>query len=150
MKLSLNLATLFVNLSPVSAAFVPSPDSGPRMSSAVASTIDASPTAKPMFDGFLDEEALFAKSTFPIKPDDLMARAKHVLGAEVDIGTKDGGECLADDFEFCAAVVGPIGKEEYVNALGTFKLEDAFGVCCSAYRELLTVTFPVSHTHEIP
>ena len=49
-----------------------------------------------------------------------------MLGPEIGVGTKDGGACLAEDFEFCAAVVGPIGKEEYLKALGTFQLEDAF------------------------
>lgn len=77
-----------------------------------------------LIKGEVDEEALFAASTFPIKPADLIKRAKQVL--EVGIGTKDGGACLAPDFEFCAAVVGPLGRAEYLAALGSFKLEDAF------------------------
>lgn len=44
------------------------------------------------------------------------------------LGTQDGGACLADNFEFCAAVVGPINKVEYLNALGTFRLQDAFDI----------------------
>eukprot|EP00429_Kryptoperidinium_foliaceum_P006143 CAMPEP_0176018008 /NCGR_PEP_ID=MMETSP0120_2-20121206/8656_1 /TAXON_ID=160619 /ORGANISM="Kryptoperidinium foliaceum, Strain CCMP 1326" /LENGTH=216 /DNA_ID=CAMNT_0017351045 /DNA_START=62 /DNA_END=712 /DNA_ORIENTATION=- len=76
----------------------------------------------------VDSEKLFQESTFPIAPDDLIARAKDVLGPEMGIGTKDGGACLADDFKFCAAVVGPLPKEEYLNALGTFKLEDSFDI----------------------
>ena len=67
---------------------------------------------------------MLAASTFPIKPPALIARAKEVL--EAGVGTKDGGACLAPDFEFCAAVVGPLGRDEYLNALGTFKLETAF------------------------
>lgn len=77
---------------------------------------------------FLDEEELFAKSAFPIKPEDLIARAKEVLSPSVGVGTKDGGKCLADDFEFCAAVVGPIGKTEYLGALDSFSLEEAFDI----------------------
>jgi len=77
-----------------------------------------------LIEGEVDEEAMLARSTFPIKPPALIARAKQVL--EAGVGTKDGGECLAPDFEFCAAVVGPLGREEYLAALGTFKLEDAF------------------------
>ncbi|KAK7242654.1 hypothetical protein SO694_00016230 [Aureococcus anophagefferens] len=73
-----------------------------------------------------DEDALLAASTFPLAPDALIARCKEVLGPEIGVGTKDGGACLAEDFEFCAAVVGPIGKEAYLEALGTFQLEDAF------------------------
>lgn len=77
-------------------------------------------------EGFVDEEALFAASDFPMKPQDLMARAVEVLSPSISLGTKDDGECLAEDFEFCAAVVGPIGKEEYLGALGSFKIEDGF------------------------
>ena len=42
------------------------------------------------------------------------------------IGTKDDGACLAEGFEFCAPVVGPLPKEEYLKALASFKLEDTF------------------------
>uniref|UniRef100_A0A7S2XSR9 Uncharacterized protein n=1 Tax=Attheya septentrionalis TaxID=420275 RepID=A0A7S2XSR9_9STRA len=76
----------------------------------------------------LDEEAMLAKSTFPIKPNQLIARTKEVLSPTIGIGTKDGGACLADDFEFCAAVVGPIGKEEYLDALKSFNLEESFDI----------------------
>jgi hypothetical protein len=58
----------------------------------------------------------------------LIVRAKEVLAPDVGIGTKDGGACLADDFQFCAAVVGPIPREAYLNALGTFRLEDSFDI----------------------
>ena len=77
-----------------------------------------------LITGEVDEEAMLAASTFPIKPPALIARAKEIL--EAGVGTKDGGACLAADFEFCAAVVGPLGREEYLKALGTFKLETAF------------------------
>lgn len=76
----------------------------------------------------VDTKAAFEASTFPIAPDDLILRAKEVLGPEIGIGTKDGGACLADDFEFVAAVVGPIPKEDYLDALGTFKLEEGFDI----------------------
>ena len=81
----------------------------------------------------IDETTAFAKSTFPIAPEQLIQRAKEVLGPDVGIGTKDGGECLADDFEFCAAVVGPLPKEEYLGALGTFKLEDSFDISMNLF-----------------
>ena len=67
---------------------------------------------------------MFLASDFPIKPEDLIARAKEVLTA--GIGTKDEGACLAEGFEFCAPVVGPLPKEEYLKALGNFKLEESF------------------------
>ena len=72
----------------------------------------------------VDEEALFLASDFPIKPDDMIARAKEVL--TLGIGTKDEGACLAEGFEFCAPVVGPLPKEEYLAALADFKLEESF------------------------
>jgi len=81
-----------------------------------------------MFDDILDEAALLAESTFPIKPADLLSRARYVLGPECGIGTKDGAACLAEDIEFCAAVVGPIARKEYVAALDSFSLEDAFDI----------------------
>jgi hypothetical protein len=78
----------------------------------------------------IDDLPAFAHSKFKfaIKPNDLIQRAKEVLGPDISVGTKDSGECLADDFEFCAAVVGPISKEEYLTALGTFNLEDSFKI----------------------
>lgn len=83
---------------------------------------------------FLDNSDILAdKSSFSVTPDDLLARAKHVLSPEIAQGTKDGGECLAENFEFCAAVVGPIGKKEYLGALGGFNLEEAFEISTSYY-----------------
>ena len=76
----------------------------------------------------IDVQKAFKGSTFAIKPDDLLLRAKEVLGPDVSIGTKDGGKCLAEDFKFCAAVVGPLPKEDYLNALDTFQLEDSFDI----------------------
>jgi len=62
---------------------------------------------------------------FIIAPTDLIERAKDVL-INKGIGVNDDGECLAEDFEFIAAVVGPIGKKDYINALKGFKIEDGF------------------------
>lgn len=72
----------------------------------------------------VDEEALLAESTFPIKPDDLIQRCKEILAKGV--GLKDDGADFAQDFEFCAPVVGPIGKEAYLTALSSFKITDGF------------------------
>jgi hypothetical protein len=76
----------------------------------------------------VDVAKAFADSTFPIAPDDLIIRAKQILSPEVNIGTMDGGACLADNFVFCAAVVGPLPKEEYLEALGTFNLAASFDI----------------------
>ena len=87
-----------------------------------------------LIKGEVDEEAMLAASTFPIKPDELIGRAKQVL--EAGVGTKDGGACLAPDFEFCAAVVGPLGRDEYLGALGNFK------VCRTAAHAMQTTMVP--------
>lgn len=77
----------------------------------------------------IDETTDASSSTsFPIPRDDLIIRAREILGPDIAIGTKDDGDCLSDDFEFCAAVVGPLPKEEYLGALGSFKLEDSFDI----------------------
>ncbi|KAJ1461018.1 hypothetical protein M885DRAFT_433110 [Pelagophyceae sp. CCMP2097] len=82
------------------------------------------PLGATMFEGVVDEAKLFEESTFEIKPDALIERAVEVL--RLGTGTKDDGACLAENFEFIAAVVGPLGKDEYLNALRSFKLEDSF------------------------
>ena len=89
-----------------------------------ASAFSSTAPAAPVLAQEVDVEAAFASSTFPISPDDLTAKCKSYLSPEVLIGTKDGGACLGEDFEFVAAVVGPIPKDEYLDALDTFKLED--------------------------
>ena len=127
MKLTL---TLLASLQ-MTTAFAPQPSKSAMSTSVLRSTTTETATTtdkvvKPMFSEFLDEEALLQRSTFPIAPADLMIRAKEILSPDCAIGTKDGGACLAPDFEFCAAVVGPIGREAYLGALGTFNLEEAF------------------------
>lgn len=74
--------------------------------------------------GDVDTAAAFAKSTFPIKPDDLIPLAKDIFFNK-GVGTKDGGECLADDFIFRAAFV-ETPKDKFMEALAGFSLEDSF------------------------
>lgn len=125
MQLSLLLlVSLASTVTSFSSGSSPTTDS----SSTQLSSSTASSSSKPMFSEFVDEKTLFDESTFPIKPDDLMKRAKEILAADCGIGTKDGGACLAEDFEFCAAVVGPIDRKEYLGALGSFSLEEAFDI----------------------
>jgi len=87
-----------------------------------------SPPMPTLIPGEVNAKLSYAKSSFPIVADDLLNRAKEVLSPQIEIGTKDDGKCLADDFEFVAAVVGPIGKQEYLDALGSFKLTDSFDI----------------------
>lgn len=75
--------------------------------------------------GMLDEAATMAKSTFPIKPAELVEKARAVLASE--FGTKEGADAsvLADDFQFVAPIVGPLSKGEFMRAFGSFKIRDA-------------------------
>lgn len=60
--------------------------------------------------------------------DQLIEQTKRLFDDDVKLGLADGGDCLAESFQFCAAVVGPIGKEAFLNALNGFKLEDSFDI----------------------
>lgn len=75
--------------------------------------------------GELDVQATLAKSTFPIKPEALEAKAREVLKSQ--FGTAEGSDasCLAEDFQFVAPIVGPLSKSEFTKAFGSFKLKDA-------------------------
>mmetsp|Transcript_19302 Transcript_19302/g.27153 ORF Transcript_19302/g.27153 Transcript_19302/m.27153 type:complete len:239 (+) Transcript_19302:29-745(+) len=101
-----------------------------NMSSMALSATTKVETSRPYL---VDTKAAYRESTFPIAPEDLIERAKEILSPEIGIGTKDGGECLADDFEFCAAVVGPIPKSEYLDALKSFSLEDSFDISQNSF-----------------
>jgi hypothetical protein len=76
--------------------------------------------------GDLDTEALLAKSTFAIKPDDLIALAKYFTFIK-GTGTLDKGESLADDFVFRAAYI-EVTKVKFLEALQGFSLDDSFNI----------------------
>jgi hypothetical protein len=99
-------------------------DTKETSSASTASTANDSSLKSYVEEGDLDTEALLAKSTFAIKPDDLMAVAKDFVFIK-GTGTKDGGESLADDFVFRAAFV-EVDKVKFIEALQGFSLEDSF------------------------
>lgn len=106
--------------------------------SATTITSDAAdikvPTSTTLFPGEVDMESSYATSTFPIRPTELIERARDVtMNPAIQTGTKDGGACLAPDFEFVAAVVGPIPREEYLEALQTFQLETSFNIASNFF-----------------
>jgi len=94
----------------------------------MAQALSASSTTSPALTPEVDVGAAYDASTFPIAPEDLVIRAKQVMGPDIGIGTKDDGACLADDFVFCAAVVGPLPRDEYLDALDSFKLDESFDI----------------------
>jgi hypothetical protein len=130
MKIQALFVAAVLTGTPSSLAFTPNVNIGHHAAVIAAAAVKSLEAEAPetMFDTFVNEDALFDKSTFSIAPDQLMQRAKEILSPAIGLGTKDGGACLADNFEFCAAVVGPINKEEYLNALGSFRLEDSFDI----------------------
>eukprot|EP00549_Striatella_unipunctata_P005170 CAMPEP_0118681978 /NCGR_PEP_ID=MMETSP0800-20121206/5238_1 /TAXON_ID=210618 ORGANISM="Striatella unipunctata, Strain CCMP2910" /NCGR_SAMPLE_ID=MMETSP0800 /ASSEMBLY_ACC=CAM_ASM_000638 /LENGTH=262 /DNA_ID=CAMNT_0006578333 /DNA_START=14 /DNA_END=802 /DNA_ORIENTATION=- len=71
----------------------------------------------------LDEKAVFAKSDFPLTPEELIEKTRYVL-------RKDSGvletSLWADDFEFCAPYIGPLTKEQFLDAASGFSIYDAF------------------------
>ena len=72
---------------------------------------------------FVDESELLSKSTFTVNPEDLVRLTKKVLLSGVGL---EDESVLADNFEFCAPFVGPLKKQEYIDALKGFKLLEAF------------------------
>ena len=98
-------------------------------SSVGAFSAPAAPTTSTInLPGEVNIDAAYSSSTFPISPSNLITRTKEVLSPQIGIGTQDNGACLSDTFEFVAAVVGPINKVEYLDALSSFKLEDSFNI----------------------
>ena len=93
-----------------------------------SSALDA-PNPAAIYD-VVDEEAMLAASTFPIKPDDLIARCKTCLRA----GFAVIGDELADDFQFIGPVVGPLPKDAFVSAVGGFDLTTGFPDMKSNYH----------------
>lgn len=89
---------------------------------AAASTEVESTNAPAKYADFIDEEALLAQSTFPIKPDDLIAKAKEWLTLAGQAAYEESS--MADDFEFVGPVVGPLPKQEFLTAIASFQLKE--------------------------
>eukprot|EP00747_Dinoflagellata_sp_TGD_P194426 gnl/TRDRNA2_/TRDRNA2_61803_c0_seq1.p1 gnl/TRDRNA2_/TRDRNA2_61803_c0~~gnl/TRDRNA2_/TRDRNA2_61803_c0_seq1.p1 ORF type:complete len:290 (-),score=49.44 gnl/TRDRNA2_/TRDRNA2_61803_c0_seq1:267-1136(-) len=77
------------------------------------------------FTGELNVKATLETSTFPIKPDDLIAKTREVLLSEFGTAPGCDASCLADDFQFVAPIVGPLSKTEFMRAFGSFKVKEA-------------------------
>jgi len=92
------------------------------ITAAASTEVSESTSAPEKYADFLDEEALLAQSTFPIKPDDLILKAKDWLKNAGQGVYEDSS--MSDDFEFVGPVVGPLGKEEFISAIGSFRLKD--------------------------
>lgn len=91
--------------------------------------IDA-PNPSAAYDVCDERERLYgASNTFPITPDELIVKTKLVLRA----GFANISDSLSEDFEFIGPVVGPLGKETFVKAVGGFDLVTGFPDLKSQY-----------------
>ena len=71
----------------------------------------------------LDEEAMLARSTFPIPPRELVGLTKNLIAA--DLGVKDP-KLLSRDFQFCSPVVGPLKRRSFIAQWEQFRIDKAF------------------------
>ena len=102
---------------------VTDPDQADQVSETVFASGTDAKVAAFCVEQMVDEAAMLAASTFPISPDDLIARTKAILA------NKNGVEnpaLLASDFKFVAPVVGPLPKDDFLQAFDGFKLEEGF------------------------
>ena len=63
----------------------------------------------------LDADAMLSAHAFPLSPDELVSKAKDFI--EADYGGSDTS-WLADDFVFVGPFVGPLTRQQYLDALG--------------------------------
>jgi hypothetical protein len=130
MKISSNLfisIAAFTLLSSTSVMAFTGPNTTTSTTATTPATTALSSTASPIAQYEVNTEEAFSTSTFPIKPKDLILRAKEVLSDDIKIGTKDNGKCLSDNFTFRAQFV-EVDKEGYLNALKSFNLEDSWDI----------------------
>jgi hypothetical protein len=76
--------------------------------------------------GDINEKAYLSRSTFPIKPDTLVALAKDAVFTR-GLGMNDNGKCIADDFVFRGAHVETT-RADFLRALQSFNLGESFRV----------------------
>jgi len=70
----------------------------------------------------VDERAMVLDANFPITPDELIERTNEILKR----GVGEMADDLALDFQFVGPVVGPLAKEEFLKAIGTFDVTTGF------------------------
>lgn len=73
---------------------------------------------------FVDEAKVLQEQDFALPPETLIAAAKTFLESRGGFGADPA--LLADNFEFIGPVVGPLGKEEFLSAIGSVDMKTAF------------------------
>mmetsp|Transcript_23189 Transcript_23189/g.68336 ORF Transcript_23189/g.68336 Transcript_23189/m.68336 type:complete len:251 (-) Transcript_23189:100-852(-) len=75
-------------------------------------------------DMFLDETQMLAEKAFPIPPDELVRLAKNFLASRGGFG--GAPELMSPAFQFAGPVVGPLSKEEFLNAISSVDVAKGF------------------------
>lgn len=90
------------------------------------------PTGPIVLKGGLDPSSI-SLSPFPLSEEELIELTKQFLNIQFGSPQTEAGETpinltdvLAHDFKFVAPVVGPLGKEAFVDAFSSFRVSDAF------------------------
>jgi hypothetical protein len=117
-------------------AFVSNAEGTKTSLQAVAGTLDEITTPafneeKTSFGTFINVDERLAKSTFAIAPKDLVERAKTIMKSTPLLANPS---YLADNFEFCPPIVGPLNKGDYIAALSNFNLDEAFDIDSRVYN----------------
>ena len=94
----------------VLALFVMSVSATPPAAAALV-TATAPRLATKRYKWELDTATMLSKSTFKIKPAQLIERCKEVIDKNIGLENNDD---LAEDFIFQFPVIGPLSKKEYL------------------------------------
>jgi len=91
------------------------------------------PTAPVVLSGNLDVDVEARTSqSFALSEEELIELTKQFLNVQFDFAGASNpnnltlSDLLADNFEFWGPVVGPLGKDTFAEAFGSFKVADAF------------------------
>ena len=79
--------------------------------------------SKHSYDWELDTSNLQKDSTFSIPPKELIERCKIVIESKIGLENEDD---LDEMFQFIFPVIGPLSKEEYLQQVRGFALEEMF------------------------
>jgi len=66
---------------------------------------------------------MIKQNPFKIKPEQLIERCKQVIDNEIGLKNADD---LAENFTFQFPIIGPLSKTEYLKALKSFEIKNAF------------------------
>ena len=113
---------LYVHMAAVSSFLIPLPPT--RRSLQRVTHSSAADTTAEDKSLFMDEEAMLSARNFPLATEELIGLAKGFLNSRGGFGADP--VLLARDFQFVGPVVGPLGKDEFLGAIGSVDIKKAF------------------------